>query len=80
MNDPEVEETYQSWVDVMLEGQAAIAAGDQDTWLHWECRATAWDGLTLPTEMQITTDADYTIRAWSVVLMYMLTDYRFVYE
>ena len=80
LNDPEIEATYQLWLDVMLEGQAAIAAGEQDTWLRWECRATTWDGLTIPPELQITTDDDYTIRAWSVVLMYMLTDYRFVHE
>ena len=34
----------------------------------------------LPAERQIKTDDAYTIRAWQAVIIYLLSDYKFLYE
>jgi hypothetical protein len=80
VDDPEIDITYQLWLDTWSDGLAAIETGEASTSLHWDCDATDWAGDYMPSELYVNTDPDYLIRSWSVVLMYLLTDYRFVYE
>ncbi|NCG21293.1 MAG: DUF1588 domain-containing protein [Rhodobacterales bacterium] len=80
VDDPEIDITYELWLDTWSDGLAAIESGEASTSLHWDCDATAWAGEYMPSELYVNADPDYLIRTWSVVLTYLLTDYRFVYE
>ena len=80
IDDPEIDITYALWMDTWTDGQAAIASEEASTSLHWDCDATVWAGEYMPSELYVNADPDYLIRTWSVVLMYLLTDYHFVYE
>ncbi|MAD45929.1 MAG: hypothetical protein CMI02_05570 [Oceanospirillaceae bacterium] len=87
----ELEATYQLFVDTLNRGQNLLQNADQydprpSTALEWECRGR-WnrqpDGRTdgdLPAETRIEYDDNYVIRAWTSVLTYLISDYRFVYE
>jgi len=79
-DDPEIDITYQLWLDTWHDGHAAIESGELSTSLHWDCDATAWASEYMPSELYVNTDPDFNIRSWQVVLMYLLTDYEFVYE
>jgi hypothetical protein len=80
INDPEIEITYQLWVDTWQDGVAAIDAGDEYTWITWQCTSSTWGGTTIPSELFTNSDPNYTVRAWAVVLTYLISDYRFAYE
>jgi len=85
--DPELERTYQLFLDTQQEGKKAISASAEGyhAWFPGECvpdvnyltgedlGGEAYDGY-------FNDDPNYTGRAWSAVLAYLLTDYRFVYE
>ena len=79
-NDPEIEAAYQLWYDVWIDGRNAVAAGEVDDDLFWECRANDFAGDNLPSDMQVNWDGDYTMRAWMAIVNYLMTDYRFLYE
>ena len=50
--------------------------------LNYNCDLTndPETGESLPSERKITDDAGYVLRTWQAALVYLLTDYRFVYE
>ena len=87
----EEQATYDLFTGVLAEGQAMLENRENydpqpSEWLEWECRAR-WlrqaDGRTdgdLPSEERIEQDEYYSIRAWTAVLTYLMSDYRFVYE
>ncbi len=76
-NDPEIDRTYELFVDTWQEGANNPERPD----LARECRAeTDMFGVELPEEQQITSDDDYSIRAWTAVVTYLLADYKFLYE
>ncbi len=80
--DEELEATYKLWWDTWSEGKAAVASGDEHTNVHWFCSATTDFFTKLPYEkdQQISKDLNYTVRAWTAVVAYLLSDYRFLYE
>jgi len=76
-DDPEVERTYQ----IFLETWRELAAAPESE-LAWWCRGR-WDpstGLDLPEDQIIDDDPDHTIRAWMAVMSYLMMDYKFIYE
>src|SRR5690606_14669151 len=70
LNDPEIERTYQLYLDVWKDGQEKLQLpteeGGYGAGLPGQCQATTdyWTGEALPEDRQITTDDTYTIRAW----------------
>lgn len=82
LDDAEVLATYQLWYDTWQEGVAGLEDESLSTSLVWNCRATTdwYTGETLPVTSQVTSDPQYTVRAWMAVMAYMLGDYRFLHE
>jgi hypothetical protein len=80
--DPELERTYQLFYETWQEGKDKIAAETVNRWLPWQCQARLDpdSGEELPEEQRLSQDEGYTIRAWSAVLTYLLSDYGFLYE
>lgn len=79
---PELEESYQLFLDVWLDGRAAIAEGLLDDSLPSACRATKdpRSGADLPSERRLSQDPDHLVRAWVAVVAYLLSDYHFLHE
>lgn len=82
LDDPELQHTYDLWVDVWQQGQDALSQGDVGSSLDWNCQARTdpWTGEDLPTSRQVRSDPHHTIRAWMAVLSYLLQDWRFLHE
>lgn len=82
MGDPELERTYQLFYETWKEGQGKIADETVHRWLPWQCQARLDpdSGEELPEDQRLSQDEGYTVRAWSAVLTYLLSDYGFLYE
>jgi len=76
-NDIEVERAYQLYLDTYHEISESGDGG-----LPYDCQGTKdpKTGADLPDTVQITSDANFTIRPWQAVITYMLSDYSFLYE
>lgn len=91
VDSDEITQTYNVFEAVLTEGQAMLENPDQydprpSTYMEWECRAR-WlrqaDGRTdgdLLEEQRIEEDEYYSIRAWTAVMTYLMSDYRFIFE
>jgi len=82
VTDPEVNRTYQLFVDVWNQGKADMAGGLVGSQMPGECRVgyNYVSGAQFPADQVWSEDGLYTGRAWSAVMAYMLTDFAFVYE
>jgi hypothetical protein len=80
--DPELARTYQLFYETWQEGRAKIAAETLNRGLPGQCQARIDPdtGMDLPEAQRLTQDEHYTIRAWSAVITYLLSDYGFLYE
>jgi hypothetical protein len=79
-DDPEIDRTYELFVDVREEGLSGIATGEYTTTMIAPCQAVN-DPLTgEPFGTPIMEDPDYTIRAWMAVTTAMLGDFKFMFE
>ncbi len=76
-----VDATYKLYTDTWEQGVANLADETESASLG-SCQATR-NPLTnedLPEEDRITTDPTYGIRAWQAVIIYLLSDFNFLYE
>jgi hypothetical protein len=82
INDPEIERTYQLFLETWKEGLANVTAGKENPWLSWWCQARVDPNtqVELPEDKRLGEDPNYTVRAWMAVITYLLSDYRFLYE
>ena len=82
LDDPEINHTYTLWVETWKEGKAGLEEGEINSSLPWNCSANwvSWTQAALPNELRLRQDPNYTIRAWSAVIAYLLSDYRFLYQ
>jgi len=80
LGDPEITRTYQVFVDVWKDGKTNVVP--IDTFFPEECVAfrNYQTGETIPEELRVSDDGLYTGRAWGAVMVYLLTDYSFLYE
>ena len=64
------------------EGREAVKNGDEPADLNGVCRGTTnfETREAIPEERRVVNDRNYTLRAWSAVLTYLLSDYRFLYD
>jgi hypothetical protein len=83
-NDPEVERTYQLFLQVWEAGAAAIKTEEEPGNVPWDCgrEFNYLTGAPLDQQQQddMRSDPDYTKRAWMAVFTYLITDYKFVHE
>jgi len=82
LSDPEIERSYQLFLETWKEGAARVAGGQENAWLSWWCMARVDPNTQkdLPEAQKISDDTAYTIRAWMAVVSYLLSDYKFLYE
>ncbi len=69
-NDPEVEQTYQLFVEIVRE---AASRGRFDQVESYFCKSSGQEGPRDP-------DPHYTLRAWRAVVTYLLRQQEFLYE
>jgi len=82
IDNAEVERAYQLFYQSYVDGKARVDAGDAPNRLNYGCAV-----LRDPVTNQNLSDADgrvyydraYVIRAWSAVITYMLSDFKFLY-
>lgn len=81
-NDPEINRTYELFLDVWKDGQAGLAAEDYDFNLPGPCQATSdyWTGEPYDEQRAVVGDPNYTIRAWMAVMSYMMQNWAFLHE
>jgi hypothetical protein len=81
-DSPELDRSYQLFMDTWNEGRAAVKAKTENESLTYACRARVdpFTGLDLADGQKLEKDANYAIRAWSAVVTYLLSDYQFLYE
>ena len=77
--DPELERTYQLFKAVVENGQKNLETGDYGVNLPGACQATT-DRITGDPMSGIVDDPDYTVRAWTAVISYLMSDYRYLFE
>jgi hypothetical protein len=78
--DPDLDRALTLFTEVWLDGRAGIEAGEYPLALPGRCQAHQ-DPLTGQAfAAPIVEDPDYTVRAWMVVVSYMLGDFRYLYE
>ncbi len=82
LDDPEIDRTYALFKDLWRAGYDDVESGAEDSWLVWSCqgRINPNTGVELAEAERINTDEQYTIRAWMGVMVYLLSDYTFLYE
>ena len=80
-SDPEITATLDLYLDTWNAGTKAVADKTEGTGLG-ACQAVKDPtiNMDLPAERQIKSDDLYTIRAWQAVIIYLLSDYKFLYE
>ena len=78
----ELEATYQLFLETWREGKAAMAEGSQGRELFYGCQADRdlQTNELLPAENQVVEDLSYAVRAWQVVVTYLLADWAFLHE
>jgi hypothetical protein len=83
-SSPELERTYQLFLETWREGKKAISDETQGADYPGECRTginyLTGEAFAEDDPAVFTDDALFTGRAWMTVIMYLLTDYAFVYE
>jgi hypothetical protein len=81
-NDPEVERTYNLFLEVWTQGTAGMKAAEEETWQACGAEYNYLTGERLTEEQQEKSynDALYTKRAWMAVFTYLITDYKFIHE
>jgi hypothetical protein len=82
ISDPEIERTYQLFLETWKEGAANVTSGKENAWLSWWCQARVDPNTQqdLPEAQKIGDDPNYTVRAWMAVITYLLSDYKFLFE
>ena len=82
LNSTEVQEAYTLWLEVHNEGKTMVDNDETSRNLIYSCRPNEdpSTGEDIPSELRLYADPDFTIRAWRAVMMYMLSDYNFLFE
>ena len=82
LNDPEILAVYDLWMELHAEGQSLIDSGEVSTYMTYSCRGyeDPITGVDLPSSLQVSQDPEFTIRAWRGVMVYLLSDYHFLFE
>jgi len=86
INDAEIEASYQLFYQTYLEGKERVYNSEENRALLYECRVY-YNPLTFERlsdeehpQDEIVYDDNYVIRAWSAVITYLVSDFKFLYE
>lgn len=79
-DDPEVEATLKLYLDTWDAGTQAIIDKTEGNGLNCPAVKDPTTNMDLPVDRQLKNDELYTIRAWQAVVIYLLSDYKFLYE
>jgi len=88
-SDPEIQRTYNLFLDTWKEGKTGMASKDPATQIDQNLDGACnpdrnyLTGAALPngdTDPNYGEDKYYTIRAWMAVTSYIMSDYKFLYE
>ena len=86
LDSTELQEAYKLFYETYNEGKDRVAREDESRHLLWECRLRhnpitfeSFKDEGRPLD-EIVYDDNYVIRAWSAVIVYMLSDFAFLYE
>ncbi len=73
--------TYELFMNVLQGGQSRLGAKTESASLPVRCARSKdmYTGAALGPAGMLT-DPNYTVRAWTAVVAYLLADYRFIYE
>ncbi len=79
---PELERAYQLFAQTQSAGLASIVSKQENDSLSWSCQGRRdWlKAADIPDASRLKNDKNYVVRAWTAVLAYLLSDYRFLYE
>jgi len=80
IDDPQLELTYDLFFETYEEGKANVAATTESRNLNCRLTRDPVTGNSLSGAMQISTDDNYVIRSWAIVVAYMLSDYKYLYD
>jgi hypothetical protein len=79
-DDPEVDATYQLFVQTWREYNDKIDSGEIGEGTLYEVTTDPITGETLPEDQQVTSDPKGIIRSWTAVVAYLMADMKFMYE
>jgi hypothetical protein len=80
LDDPEITRTYNIFYDTWREGRQGVIDKKIDEWMECRAERDPATGMDYPEDQRIQRDRDYTVRAWQAVMMYLLSDYKFLHE
>ena len=80
LDDPQLKLTYDLFFETYEEGKANVAASAESRNLNCQLTRDPINNASLASDMRISTDDNYVIRSWAVVIAYMLSDYKYLYD
>jgi len=82
IGDEELEATYRLFLDTWREGIMRVQNEEEPNYINWSwsIRTDLHTGKTIPQKEYIHNDSYYLLRSWSVVIAYLLSDFKFLYE
>jgi len=80
LEDPQLALTYDLFFETYEAGKANVAASTESRNLNCQLTRDPINNASLATNMRISTDDSYVIRSWAVVIAYMLSDYKYLYD
>ncbi len=79
-DDPAIDRTMDLFNAVYEEGQRGLLAEEYGTQLPGNCQAVNDYWTDEPFEVPVIDDENYSIRSWTAVVAYLLTDYKFLHD
>ena len=80
LDDPQLKLTYDLFFETYEEGKANVAGSTESRNLSCQLTRDPVTNDSLATEMRISRDDNYVMRSWAVVIAYMLSDYKYLYD
>lgn len=80
LDDPQLTLTYDLFFETYEEGKANVASSMESRNLNCQMTRDPITGTSLSSDMRISVDDNYVIRSWAVVIAYMLSDYKYLYD
>jgi len=80
LDDPQLKLSYDLFFETYEEGKANVAASIESRNLNCQLTRDPITNASLSSDMRITRDDNYVMRSWAVVIAYMLSDYKYLYD
>ena len=80
LNSQEMSLVYDLFYETYVAGKANVSSASESAFLRCTMSRDPITGASLSSDMQIRRDDSYVIRSWAVVIAFMLSDYKFLYD